>query len=178
ESKQADLKSLMTETRGVEPSQEEVEGVFRDFERQILLSVNDSLWKDHLLSMDHLREGIGLVGYAQKKPIDEYKRGAFEMFTDLMMRISKDATATFFRAHFGVQAPERSERAERAERAERDLQFRHGEDSGDDAPQAGPLRMPVRKAAKLGRNDPCHGGSGKKYKNCHMLQERQRAAVN
>ncbi len=178
ESKQADLKSLMTETRGVEPSQQEVEGVFQDFERQILLSVNDSLWKDHLLSMDHLREGIGLVGYAQKKPIDEYKRGAFEMFTDLMMRISKDATATFFRAHFGVQAPERSERAERAERAERDLQFRHGEDGGDDAPEAGPLRKPVRKTAKLGRNDPCHCGSGKKYKNCHLLQERQRAAVN
>ena len=65
-----------------------------------------------------------------------------------------------------------------AGRAERDLQFRHGEDGGGDAPEAGPLRKPVRKTAKLGRNDPCHCGSGKKYKNCHMLQERQRAAVN
>ena len=68
-----------------------------DLERQVLLKVNDNLWKDHLLSMDHLREGIGLVGYAQKKPLDEYRKQAFEMFTDLMHRIDLEAVGTFFK---------------------------------------------------------------------------------
>jgi len=72
-----EVKQVMTQMRAEPLPPEEVEAVFRDFERQILLGGNDSLWKDHLLSMDHLREGIGLVGYAQKKPIDEYKRGRF-----------------------------------------------------------------------------------------------------
>ena len=67
-----------------------------DLERQILLKVNDNLWKDHLLSMDMLREGIGLVGYAQKKPLDEYRKQAFEMFSDLMNRIDNEAISTFF----------------------------------------------------------------------------------
>jgi len=67
-----------------------------DLERQILLKVNDNLWKDHLLSMDMLREGIGLVGYAQKKPLDEYRKQAFEMFSNLMNRIDNEAISTFF----------------------------------------------------------------------------------
>jgi preprotein translocase subunit SecA len=166
QSKKSDLALLLTQARGSEPSPEDVERVYRDFERQILLSVNDNLWKDHLLSMDHLREGIGLVGYAQKKPLDEYKRAAFEMFTDLMARISKDAVRTFFRAHFGIQQPKP------AERPKQDLRYQHGDGAGAAEP---PPRMPVRKAAKPGRNDLCYCGSGKKYKNCHLPQERHQA---
>ena len=72
-----------------------------DLERQILLKINDGLWKDHLLSMDHLREGISLVGYAQKKPLDEYKRQAFDMFSDLMARISREAVSLFYKIRLG-----------------------------------------------------------------------------
>jgi len=165
--KRQDLRAMITQARGAEPVEDEVEQVFRDFERQILLSVNDSLWKDHLLSMDHLREGIGLVGYAQKKPIDEYKRAAFQMFTDLMARINRDAVTTFYRAHFGIQAPKP------VEKPKPDLQFLHG--GGGDGGTEAPARQPIRREAKLGRNDLCHCGSGKKYKNCHLLQERQAA---
>ena len=166
--KKIDLRGLLVQARGTDPTPGDVEHVFHDFERQILLSINDSLWKDHLLSMDYLREGIGLVGYAQKKPIDEYKRAAFEMFTDLMQRINREAVTTFYRAHFGVQAPRP------VEKPKQELQFLHG---GDGEAPAAPARQPVRKPAKLGRNDLCHCGSGKKYKNCHLLQER-RQAVN
>jgi preprotein translocase subunit SecA len=166
QSKRVDLRGLLAQARGTEPSPEDVERVFHDFERQILLTVNDNLWKDHLLSMDHLREGIGLVGYAQKKPIDEYKRSGFEMFTDLMHRISLDAVRTFFRAHFGVQAPKQ------APKPQHDLHFKHGEAEEATAPVS---RQPVRREAKPGRNDLCYCGSGKKYKNCHLLQERQQA---
>jgi preprotein translocase subunit SecA len=163
EQKRRELGGLIAQARGFDPTPEEVEQVFRDFERQILLSVNDSLWKDHLLSMDHLREGIGLVGYAQKKPIDEYKRAAFEMFADLMERISREVVTTFYRAHFGIQAPRP------VEQPKQELQFSHG---GAMAAS----RQPVRKPAKLGRNDLCHCGSGKKYKNCHLLAERRQLA--
>ena len=118
--------------------------------------------------MDHLREGIGLVGYAQKKPIDEYKRAGFAMFQDLMFRISKEAVTTFFRAHFGLNAPRREARKEAS------LSFLHGDEGDSDG--AAPAKKPVRKAARLGRNDPCHCGSGKKYKVCHMPLERRQVA--
>ena len=104
--KRGQLRALLTEAgEGHPPEEDELSEVFRDFQRHILLSIHDNLWKDHLLSMDHLREGIGLVGYAQKKPIDEYKREGFAMFSDLMLRIGKEAVATFFRAHFAAEAP-------------------------------------------------------------------------
>ena len=168
QAKREEVKQVMTEVRGEQLPPEEVETVFRDFERQILLGGNDSLWKDHLLSMDHLREGIGLVGYAQKKPIDEYKRAGFAMFSDLMFRISKHAVSTFFHAHIGVQAPRP------VERKTRNLSYHRGDDAGGEKPAP---KEPIRKAARLGRNDPCHCGSGKKYKLCHMPLER-RQAVN
>ena len=161
--KRAALRALLESVRGTPPSDEEVDGVYADFGRQVLLSINDAMWKDHLLSMDYLREGIGLVGYAQKKPIDEYKREGFEMFTDLMFRISKEATSTFFRAQFGSEVPKPVQREEPKE-----LSYTHGEE-----PAQKPRRQPVRKVVKLGRNDKCHCGSGKKYKNCHMRLEQQ-----
>ena len=162
--KRGHLAALLAETRGAAPGDEEVEAVYADFQRQVLLGISDNLWKDHLLSMDHLREGIGLVGYAQKKPIDEYKRSAFAMFTDLMDRISREAVSTFFRAQLGTAAPQPEPRRE-----PENLSFTHGE-----LPEEAPKAQPARRAAnKLGRNDTCHCGSGKKYKNCHMRIEQQ-----
>ncbi|MCZ6646122.1 MAG: preprotein translocase subunit SecA [SAR324 cluster bacterium] len=168
------LRGLVAEAQGRVPSQEEANEVFHGFQRQVLLSITDNMWKDHLLSMDHLREGIGLVGYAQKKPIDEYKREGFNMFSGLMFRISKEAVTTFNRAQFGSEQPAP------VTRREVELDYTHEEGSGefgqaaasDEAPAA-PALQPVRKGEKLGRNAPCHCGSGKKYKNCHMRLEQQ-----
>jgi Preprotein translocase subunit SecA (ATPase, RNA helicase) len=93
-----------------------------DLERQILLKVNDNLWKDHLLSMDILREGIGLVGYAQKKPLDEYRKQAFEMFSNLMNRIDNEAISTFFKLTIArpIAEPEPAPSL-------KDVEFIHGE---------------------------------------------------
>ena len=105
ESKRKDLGQMIQTAHGTSPAPEEVDEVFHDFQRHILLNIHDNLWKDHLLSMDHLREGIGLVGYAQKKPIDEYKREGFAMFSDLMTRIGNEAVTTFFRTQFSAEPP-------------------------------------------------------------------------
>ena len=167
--KRDDLRALVASAQGSLPSPEEVSEVFHGFQRQVLLSITDNLWKDHLLSMDHLREGIGLVGYAQKKPIDEYKRAGFDMFSDLMFRISKEAVTTFYRAQFGREQPAP------VARREVELDYTHGEfpEELQGSGQQPAPRQPVRKMEKLGRNSPCHCGSGKKYKNCHMRLEQQ-----
>jgi len=98
------LRPMLARMQGEPPSEAQLDDVFQQFARHLLLSIHDAQWKDHLLSMDHLREGIGLVGYAQKKPIDEYKRAGFEMFAELMARIAKESVATFFRAQFSSEA--------------------------------------------------------------------------
>jgi preprotein translocase subunit SecA len=109
--KRESLRPMLTRVQGEPPGESQMDEVLQHFARHLLLSIHDAQWKDHLLSMDHLREGIGLVGYAQKKPIDEYKRAGFEMFSELMARIAKESVATFFRAQFsGVEAPEPVER--------------------------------------------------------------------
>ncbi len=133
-----------------------------DLERQILLKVNDNLWKDHLLSMDHLREGIGLVGYAQKKPLDEYRRQAFEMFSDLMNRIDFEAISTFYKLTIAqpIAEPEPTDLMQ-------DMEFIHGE--VEEPAKAGVQKkkpQPIRAQPSIGRNNPCPCGSGKKYKKC------------
>ena len=132
-----------------------------DLERQVLLRVNDGLWKDHLLSMDHLREGIGLVGYAQKKPLDEYKRQAFAIFSDLMARISNEAVTTFY--HLSMAHPMTESMPH-----EQEMEFHHGEEAPAKPDRKKKLKKaaPVRKAVVVGRNEPCPCGSGKKYKRC------------
>jgi preprotein translocase subunit SecA len=124
EAKREALKRLMAATHGIEPPPVQVNAVFHDFQRHVTLNFLDAQWKDHLLSMDHLREGIGLVGYAQKKPIDEYKRAAFELFSGLMARIAKDSIQTFFRAQFTAEAPPQVER-----RPARNLVYNQGEEA-------------------------------------------------
>jgi preprotein translocase subunit SecA len=186
--------------------------LMRWLERRIILDVVDSQWKDHLLSLDHLKEGIGLRGYAQKDPIVEFKKEAFVLFEDMMARIDNETIRYLYHIQIqqgeqpgqpaqprpepprppqssgqtlqqrtgGAQAAVASAAARASEpapqrlpdvarqldrkqqRQQKDLQYQTG------AAQAEPPK-PVRAAAKVGRNDPCPCGSGKKYKKCHGI---------
>jgi preprotein translocase subunit SecA len=127
--------------------------LMRYLEKVITLQVVDNQWKDHLLAMDHLKEGIGLRGYGQRDPLVEYKREAFEMFADMTERIKREVLTRVYRIQI------RSE--EEAERVSRHRQTRLSYNRGD-----GGERTPVRKTGKIGRNAPCPCGSGKKYKKC------------
>jgi preprotein translocase subunit SecA len=135
--------------------------MMRQIERYVMLQTLDYIWKDHLLSMDHLREGIGLRGYAQRDPLQEYKREGFEMFTGLMDRLGNDICEKLFRVQPVSETD--MERLERRRRAEQQrMTLSRGEEEEEKKKQ------PVRNtAAKVGRNDPCPCGSGKKYKRCH-----------
>ena len=148
--------------------------VMNHLEKAITLQVLDSHWKDHLASMDHLRQGIGLRGYAQKDPKQEYKREAFEMFTFMLDRIKHEITALLAR----VQLREENEVAEmeanmQLQQQQQAMEFTHPDASGT-ASEAGPAAEDenahtpyVRQEKKVGRNEPCPCGSGKKYKQCH-----------
>jgi len=145
-------------------------------EKQIVLQILDTLWKEHLSSMDHLRQGIFLRGYAGKNPKQEYKREAFGLFQGLLSRLQHDVTR--FLSHVQVRTPDEIdaiERAREAERAREKIEFQHAqasamqsepgaEQSGSSDDQRAPF---VREEPKLGRNEPCPCGSGKKYKQCH-----------
>ncbi len=172
--------------------------LMRWLERRIILDVVDSQWKDHLLSLDHLKEGIGLRGYAQKDPIVEFKKEAFTLFEDMMARIDNETIRYLFHIQMqqGEQPPDaRQPRPEpprtppqsaaaavasaaarasepqhlpavareierRQQRQQKDLQYQTG-------PAQAEAPKPVKVGAKVGRNDPCPCGSGKKYKKCH-----------
>jgi preprotein translocase subunit SecA len=128
---------------------------FRNLERIIMLQTVDSLWKDHLLSMDHLKEGIGLRGYGQQNPLIVYKKEGFELFQDMISRIKEETLSILFRIQ--ISEPERIADLRRPK--EQNLSF-----SGGDEPEK---KKPVRRTAKkIGRNAPCSCGSGKKYKKC------------
>ncbi len=136
--------------------------VLRYLEKMILLQTIDSLWKDHLLSMDHLKEGIGLRGYGQKNPLQEYQKEAFTMFEGLLQSLQSDVVEKLFTVQIA-----RQEDAQRIEqpRAVPQRQVLVS-NSGQVAVQAKPQQA-RREAAKVGRNDLCPCGSGKKYKKCH-----------
>jgi len=129
---------------------------FRQLERFVMLQTVDTLWKDHLLSMDHLKEGIGLRGYAQQNPLIVYKKEGFEMFQDMISRIKEETIGTLFRIQ--LTEPEVVDEMRQAE--DQDFVFSHGEAA---APRKEPLR---RSEKKIGRNAPCPCGSGRKYKKC------------
>jgi preprotein translocase subunit SecA len=129
--------------------------VFEHLQQMVMLQIVDNHWKDHLLSMDHLRDGIGLRGYAQRDPLREYQKEGYEMFMNLVHRIKADTVGTFF--HLQVQ-PHR-EVPEEARPAQQQLSLSHG-DGGESS------RPVERKKKKVGRNAPCPCGSGKKYKKC------------
>ena len=152
----------------------------RSFEKQMLLRVLDDLWKEHLATMDHLRQGIHLRGYAQKNPKQEYKREAFNLFEEMLDSIKNDTIRVL--SHVQVRREDPAEEEARlrrqAEELAKRMQFKHEElpgvgeeeqaeqEAGEPA-AVSPATPITRDGPKIGRNDPCPCGSGKKYKQCH-----------
>ncbi|CAN5239480.1 preprotein translocase subunit SecA [soil metagenome] len=146
----------------------------RAYERYIMLNIIDSQWKDHLLSIDHVKQGIGLVGYGQKDPLVEYKKQSFEMFQDMLDRIDTNTTKALFNLEI-VNRDEQEER-ERLERLEMQRARRQAagmaftgamgtaEVAGAEAARHTPF---VRDTPKVKPNEPCYCGSGRKFKKCH-----------
>ncbi|HET6464044.1 MAG TPA: preprotein translocase subunit SecA [Nitrospiria bacterium] len=135
------------------------EPLMRQLEKMVMLRVIDAQWKDHLLAMDYMKEGIGLRGYGQKDPLVEYKREGFGMFAALMERIKNDAVEHLFKIQVVKDQPAPTPRPAAAPPPQK-LQFSRG-----DAPAQS--KTAHRDVQKVGRNDPCPCGSGKKYKKCH-----------
>jgi preprotein translocase subunit SecA len=129
--------------------------IMRMVERQVMLITLDTLWKDHLLSMDHLKEGIGLRGYAQKNPLREYQREGFDAFADMLFRVKELTLERLFRMQ--LQRESDVERIAQKERKQRMMMSR--------GPEIKPETV-RRQGKKVGRNEPCPCGSGKKYKQC------------
>jgi preprotein translocase subunit SecA len=151
------------------------EGI-RIFEKQIMLQILDNLWKEHLAAMDYLRQGIHLRAYAQKQPKQEYKREAFELFEELLSNVKFEVIKFLARVQFqSTEDMQAIEQRRREEEARKKVNFQKadaqslnggsGEESGQQA--AAPATPFVRQEKKVGRNEPCPCGSGKKYKACH-----------
>ena len=130
--------------------------IMRMVERQVLLMTLDSLWKDHLLSMDHLKEGIGLRGYGQKNPLREYQREGFDMFLATLTRMKELSLERLSKIQI-----QREEDVERISEKERKQRMQLGRGPSSEKPSTF-----KRQGKKVGRNDPCPCGSGKKYKQC------------
>ncbi|AZE91010.1 preprotein translocase subunit SecA [Pseudomonas orientalis] len=148
----------------------------RTFEKQIVLRVLDDLWKDHLSTMDHLRHGIHLRGYAQKNPKQEYKRESFTLFSELLDSIKRDSIRVLSHVQVRREDPieEEARLRQEAEALAARMQFQHDEAPGLEAPEVlgeevdvALAQTPARNDQKLGRNELCFCGSGKKYKHCH-----------
>jgi preprotein translocase subunit SecA len=147
--------------------------VMRHLEKAVMLQVLDTQWKDHLAAMDYLRQGIHLRGYAQKNPKEEYKRESFVLFSDMLGRIRHEVINLL--AHVQVQAQQDVEALESQNRQPEEMHFVHPSldaggqpEVGDDAAEAPAAQKPItRRQPKVGRNEPCPCGSGKKYKHCH-----------
>ena len=156
-------------------------GLLHQYERAVMLQSIDSHWREHLASLDYLRQGIHLRGYAQKQPKQEYKREAFELFSGMLDGIKRQVTQILInvqvRSEAEVAAAEKAAE-EAAARAAQNVQYHHADynealGGADDSGQTAgsgvePASQPfVRESQKIGRNDPCWCGSGKKFKQCH-----------
>jgi preprotein translocase subunit SecA len=141
--------------------------VMRHFEKALMLNVLDQQWKDHLGNMDYLRQGIHLRGYAQKQPMQEYKRESYEMFSRLLETIQQEVVRILARVQ--IRAEEDVDAVDAQRRTEAPMQFHHQEaPSATGDPQAQePVQPFKRDGRKVGRNEPCPCGSGQKYKRCH-----------
>ena len=137
------------------------EPMLRQLEKIIMLQSIDGLWKDHLLNMDHLKEGIGLRGYGQKNPLQEYQKEGYNMFEEMIRRKEEDVVQKLFTVELAREAiaPQVELEQPRPQR----MVLSHG----DEPISARPGGAPKREVDKVGRNDPCPCGSGKKYKRCH-----------
>ena len=141
---------------------------FANFERSVTLYSLDTHWREHLAALDHLRQGIHLRGYAQKDPKQEYRREAFELFARLLDAVKLDVTRTITTVK--IQSAEELEQASESMQGDladlKDVQYQHAGDSEETQAQA-TKAQPMQAGVKVGRNDPCPCGSGKKYKQCH-----------
>jgi preprotein translocase subunit SecA len=159
----ADLIELSTQKVHEVYDQREVEftePVMRQIEKIVMLQTLDALWKDHLLAMDHLKEGIGLRGYAQKNPLVEYQKEGFEMFESLMRVMGQDVVEKVFSVQ--VRREQDVQQIEQQQPRPQRVVMSHG-----DEPVAAEPPTVKREGDKVGRNDACPCGSGKKYKRCH-----------
>ncbi|MFA9461406.1 preprotein translocase subunit SecA [Thiohalorhabdus methylotrophus] len=154
--------------------------VMREFEKVVALQVLDTQWKDHLAAMDHLKEGIHLRGYAQRQPIQEYKREAFSMFEELLERFKQEVVELLYKVQVNAES---DLEAFEEDRSAEDIEYQHptaegavaSEEVGPSGEHAQPSEAEVeerpqtyrREGRKVGRNEPCPCGSGKKYKQCH-----------
>ena len=170
-----ELAGQAVKARYAEREQELGTELLRALERHEMLIVIDTQWKDHLLSIDHLKEGIGLRGYGQRDPLTEYKKEAFDLFQDMVERVKAAVVERLFKVQVVREAPmELPAVTAWANTRESRGEMPGGERPagappvGSVAPRPGP-RTPT--GQKIGRNDPCYCGSGKKYKKCHLLQQ-------
>jgi preprotein translocase subunit SecA len=147
--------------------------LMRHVEKEVMLKQLDFHWKEHLGAMDYLRQGIGLRGYAQKNPKQEYKREAFEMFGEMLDQVKFDTISILSRVR--IQSEQDVQRMEEERRRAQAMEFKHAEapalSGGQQEAQATATAAApepfVREGRKIGRNEPCPCGSGRKYKQCH-----------
>jgi preprotein translocase subunit SecA len=148
------------------------ESIIAGFEKSVMLQTIDMLWKEHLAAMDHLRQGIHLRGYAQKDPKQEYKRESYELFIAMLENLKTDVVGILSKVQ--IQSREEAQAIEEQRReaeAKANIQYQHAQinsDGEEEKPEAAEVDDTfVRQDKKIGRNDPCPCGSGKKYKQCH-----------
>ena len=134
--------------------------------REILLSIFDQFWKDHLLSMDHIKEGVNLRAYAQKDPLTEYKRESFNLFENMRSEVKKSIVENIFTVQLYSQEEMEELKRQQQAQLEAQLEAHKAEQKAQEEMTEG-KRQPVRRKNKVGRNDPCPCGSGKKFKQCH-----------
>ncbi len=139
----------------------------RTYERIIMLNIIDAQWKDHLLSLDHLKQGIGLVGYGQKDPLVEYKKQSFDMFQEMLDRIDTSTIRSLFNLQVVAEQPPEAIRQRRPARSTSMTFTGPNQGAAAAGEEAGKVKTVVRDQPKVGRNEPCPCGSGKKYKKCH-----------
>jgi preprotein translocase subunit SecA len=141
----------------------------QQYERSVMLQSIDSHWREHLAALDHLRQGIHLRGYAQKNPKQEYKREAFELFSLLLQTVRNEVTKVLMSVR--IRSAEEVDNISRGQPSVSSVAYNHGDtqeirQSNGSGPKAKADTF-VRAQKKLGRNEPCWCGSGKKYKHCH-----------
>jgi preprotein translocase subunit SecA len=153
--------------------EEEFGDDFRVYARNRYLATIDQLWKDHLLAMDHLRQGIGLRAYGQRDPKQAYKKEGYEGFMQMLSAINHQLISQLMRVQGRAQAEEAARLQRQMQARARQYSEGRGDAEGRPEKAAPAARTPAKAAAKVGRNDPCPCGSGKKYKKCHGASEDQ-----
>jgi len=141
--------------------------VLRHFEKAVMLQILDGAWKEHLAAMDYLRQGIGLRGYGQKDPKQEYKKEGFAMFTDMLERIKHEMIGVLSKVQVRAQSDVEAVEEQRRSKAQVKYQHDSANSMGGDKEAAEEHTPFQRQGRKIGRNEPCPCGSGKKYKQCH-----------